>query len=574
MDTDDVAELILGPLLRHVGGHDATVWVETNAPCEVEVLGHRTPTFDVDGHHYALVVIDGLEPGQRHAYEVALDGRRAWPELGSPFPPSTIGTIDRDRTASVVFGSCRVTAPQVPPFTLSKDVDDRGRGIDALRTLALRLKERPAEELPDALLLLGDQIYADEVSPQALEFMRASRDLDAPPGEEVADFEEYTRLYWEAWRDAPIRWLLSTVPTAMIFDDHDVHDDWNTSAAWVERIRAEPWWEERIVGAFMSYWLYQHLGNLSPRELAEDGLFQRVKGLSDAASVLREFERKVDRGHEGTRWSYCRDLGCTRLVVLDSRAGRVLGPERRTMVDEHEWRWIEERVEGDFDHLLLATTLPLLLSPGMHHLEAWNEAVCAGAWGATAARAGEWLRQTLDLEHWAAFGESFARVAQLIEDVGAGRRGSAPASIVVLSGDVHHAYVAEVAFRRAAGVRSAVYQATCSPVRNPLDARERRLMRAATSRTAAIVAGALARAAGVAKPSIRWRLSGKPSFENQIATLNLDGRTAELRIERAVGEGNREPHFECVLERSLSGLAGPARVPARAPGDAEQTTRI
>src|SRR3712207_7788350 len=58
------------------------------------------------------------------------------------------------------------------------------------------------------------------------------------------------------------RSLLSTVPSAMIFDDHDVHDDWNTSAAWVRQVRAKPWWEERIVGAFMSYWVYQHLGNL------------------------------------------------------------------------------------------------------------------------------------------------------------------------------------------------------------------------------------------------------------------------------------------------------------------------
>ena len=574
MDTDVVAELILGPLLRHVGEHDATVWVETNAACEVEVLGHRAATFEVEGHHYALVVIDGLEPGERRAYEVALDGRRAWPELDSRFPPSTIGTIEGERAATVVFGSCRVTAPQVAPYTLSKDEDERGRGIDALRTLALQLQARPPDALPDALLLLGDQIYADEVSPQALEFIRSSRDTGAPPGEEVADFEEYSRLYWEAWRDPPIRWLLSTVPTAMIFDDHDVHDDWNTSATWVERMRAEPWWGERIVGAFMSYWLYQHLGNLSPRELAGDRLFQRVNGLADAGPELREFAANVDRGHEGTRWSYCRDLGRTRLVVLDSRAGRVLDPERRTMVDEHEWRWIEEQVEGDFDHLLLATTLPLLLAPGMHHLEAWNEAVCEGAWGATAARVGEWLRQALDLEHWAAFGESFARVTQLIEDVGAGRRGPAPASIVVLSGDVHHAYVAEVAFRREAGVQSAVYQATCSPVRNPLNARERRLMRAATSRTAAVIAGALASAARVARPSIRWRFSGKPSFDNQIATLALHGRGAELRIERPVGEGDRDPHFECILERSLSAHHVPARVPARTVDQAEETTRI
>ena len=61
-----------------------------------------------------------------------------------------------------------------------------------------------------------------------------------------------------------IRWLFSTVGVAMIFDDHDVHDDWNTSIAWLEEMRAKPWWEERIESALSSYWIYQHLGNLSP----------------------------------------------------------------------------------------------------------------------------------------------------------------------------------------------------------------------------------------------------------------------------------------------------------------------
>src|SRR5918992_1589362 len=57
------AELVLGPLLRYTGAHDATIWVETDAPCEVEVVadgtGHRARTFSVEGHHYALVRTGG-----------------------------------------------------------------------------------------------------------------------------------------------------------------------------------------------------------------------------------------------------------------------------------------------------------------------------------------------------------------------------------------------------------------------------------------------------------------------------------------------------------------------------------
>ena len=58
-----MANLLLGPILRYVGETDATVWVETSSPCEVEVLGRRTRTFEVASHHYALVRIDGVEPG-------------------------------------------------------------------------------------------------------------------------------------------------------------------------------------------------------------------------------------------------------------------------------------------------------------------------------------------------------------------------------------------------------------------------------------------------------------------------------------------------------------------------------
>jgi hypothetical protein len=42
-------------------------------------------------------------------------------------------------------------------------------------------------------------------------------------------------------------------------------------------------------------------------------------------------------------------LGRTRLLVLDSRAGRVLDEGRREMLSEKEWAWVEESVTGDFD---------------------------------------------------------------------------------------------------------------------------------------------------------------------------------------------------------------------------------
>ena len=68
-----VPELVLGPLLRYVGPTDATVWLETSSPCEVQAsvgnFSYRTSTFRVGDHHYALVRITDLEPGSPYQYE-------------------------------------------------------------------------------------------------------------------------------------------------------------------------------------------------------------------------------------------------------------------------------------------------------------------------------------------------------------------------------------------------------------------------------------------------------------------------------------------------------------------------
>src|SRR5689334_19201373 len=101
--------LVLGPLLRYVDDQVATVWVQADAACEVEVLGARARTFAVDGHHFALVVVEGLEHGVAHEYEVRFDGERVWPQAGSSFPPSSIRLVDAGRALDVVFGSCRIT---------------------------------------------------------------------------------------------------------------------------------------------------------------------------------------------------------------------------------------------------------------------------------------------------------------------------------------------------------------------------------------------------------------------------------------------------------------------------------
>jgi len=547
-----MADLLLGPLLRYVSDTEATVWVETSEPCEVRILGRREPTFTVCGHHYALVQIDGLEPGGFHEYDVSLDGQWRWPPREGGLPPSVIRTLTTGKPLDICFGSCRAAAPHERPYTLTKDEDENGYELDALHVLAEQMIDDQRDNWPELLFLLGDQVYVDEAAPRTRERIRARRDTSEPPGEEVIDFEEYTWLYRESWQDPLIRWLFSTVSTSMLWDDHDMSDDWNISRSWHEEMDRKEWWHERAIGGIMSYWIYQFIGNLSPQELAESELYSRVRGNSDATDVLHEWAHEIDTTASGHRWSFHRDIGGVRALFVDSRASRVLTEDRRAICDDDVWEWIVEHSQGDFEHLLIGTTVPWLLSPGFHHVEAWNERLCDGAWGGTVARRSERLRRAVDCDHWAAFQYSFGRLRDLIEEVGSGRRGTPPASIVVLSGDVHHAYLSEVEFDPGADVESRVYQGVCSPYRNPLSRKERTVVRAGFSRPFSAIASGLASLAGAPKPGIRWRTPEGPYFDNQVATLRLDGREATMRLDKTSADDEDETSLDKTFERRLA----------------------
>lgn len=528
--------LVLGPILRHVSETEATIWVQTDAPAVVEVLGAQAPTFEVSGHHYAVVVVDGLEPGSTTEYTVRLDGTQVWPEPDSGFPASVIRTrsADRERPLSMLFGSCRY------PKTGDKKIDDK-LGPDALDCHAQYLSTRPNTELPDALILLGDQVYADELTPAEREHLAGKRRRTMRtkrPPDEVVSFSEYEDLYRHTWSDPEIRWLLSTVPTAMIFDDHDIRDDWNTSAAWREQMAKVPWWRDRIRSGLAGYWVYQHLGNLGAAALRGDPDWQRVQAADgDVWPILADLADRADSetdGDKGLRFSYRWDVGDVRLVMVDTRNGRILSGGQRKMVSDREFDWLTEQLTENLDgvdHLVIGSSLPWLLPPALGDLQAINE-VASGRPGRR-GRFGEKIRQAVDFEHWPAFMDSFERLSDLIQRVANGDK-DGPATITVLSGDVHHSYAA----RADMPGPTAVHQLVCSPVHNHVPAYVRPAFKYTWSDGFSRFVRRWARHVGAPVPSFTWAAIGGPLYDNTIAAFEADGRSAEAVFEQPQADGS------------------------------------
>ncbi len=271
---------------------------------------------------------------------------------------------------------------------------------------------------------------------------------------------------------------------------------------------------------------------------------------ADTTAVVDEFARAADEHPEGHRWSYQRDLGRSRLLVVDTRAGRVTEEGARAMLDPTEWAWLDEHLVGDVDHLMVGSSLPVLLPVALHDLEAWDEALAGGAWGRRWTSTGERLRQSLDLEHWASFRTSFTALADKLTDVVAERRGAAPASVLLLSGDVHHSYLA---LAHPPGARAAVWQLVCSPLRNPLGGILRFGFVAAFWRLMAVPMRALRRAAGVPDTPWRWRVEQGPWFGNAICTVELSGRRASARWDAArSGDTAEGDHLELIASAVLT----------------------
>ena len=298
--------------------------------------------------------------------------------------PAEFARSVETRRCKIVFGSCRTAAPHDAPWSLELALDSRGRGVDALHVYAMWMVDHPQEEWPVLAVFLGDQIYADDSSPKTRERIAVARkSLDhydpekGLPPELVDGFEEYTWLYQESWSLEFEQWFFANVPTR---DDlrRPRHDRRLEHLGHLgTRDPPKRWWQDHVIGGLMTYWLYQHLGNLSPEQVRTEGLLEALGQVEDGEKLLRDWAMQSEEFTPVAgryRFSIVRDVGRVRLVMIDSRNVRMLEPKHRRMVDDEEWQWVVEACHADVDHLLIGTSLPAFVPGGLHDFQDWSEA--------------------------------------------------------------------------------------------------------------------------------------------------------------------------------------------------------
>ncbi len=77
-----------------------------------------------------------------------------------------------------------------------------------------------------------------------------------------AEYEQATLAVVEFGNNlSKVRRLLANIPSYMIFDDHDVTDDWNITGHWYDKVRTSSLGRRMVSNALAAYWAFQGWGN-------------------------------------------------------------------------------------------------------------------------------------------------------------------------------------------------------------------------------------------------------------------------------------------------------------------------
>jgi hypothetical protein len=322
----------------------------------------------------------------------------------------------------------------------------------------------------------------------------------APAGElrgiHAADFAEFSYLYEKAWTTPHVRKIFANIPSFMIFDDHEITDDWNLSEDWRKRVftKKDPYqyWPKTITDGIIAYWLYQGWGNLSPlvwkdRKLCKILLKARQTG-RDALPELRQTGfTEAARVPGDLIFHYRLPITSPKFLVTDMRTRRTLKPDDKSSAfDDKQLAWLKENLktsenrEAVFVVMSLPFLVPRFMSFAMSHprflarVKSIMENIRKAPWNWDAVEVKEIVRD-MDMEHpvrdatWTQMSNLLADLQNSVTNL---------KSVVLLSGDVHMSFNVRANLREnGREVPPELLQLVSSGSRNAPSGDDRRLVR-------------------------------------------------------------------------------------------------
>ncbi|MFC4701692.1 alkaline phosphatase D family protein [Glaciecola siphonariae] len=236
--------------------------------------------------------------------------------------------------------------------------------------------------------------------------------------------------------------VFAHVPTYMIFDDHDVTDDWNLTRGWEEQVYANPF-SRRIVGnALSAYFLCQGLGN--PIDKIRPLVEKAKLSFNDTSSTHESF---IDAVFEFSEWHYHLDTSPP-IHVLDTRTQRWRSESNKNkpsgLMDWEGLCELQQNIIGN-DSVIMVSAAPVY---GVKFIEAIQR-IFTTFGGAL----------MVDAENWMAHRGTASVMLNIFRHI------KTPPNFIILSGDVHYSFVYDVSlrFRRNS---PKILQFTCSGLHN------------------------------------------------------------------------------------------------------------
>lgn len=241
-----------------------------------------------------------------------------------------------------------------------------------------------------------------------------------------------------------VRRVLAHMPTAMIFDDHDVTDDWNLSREWEEVAYEEPFSRRVIGNALLGYFLNQAWGN-NP-DVFCNGFIDEIAAALQAPGE-EAHKLCIENLLRFEQWHYEWPTSPP-LVVVDTRTRRwrseVAAAQPSGLLD---WEGLTDlqHTLRDLDSVILVSPAPIF---GVKLIEVIQ-------------RIFTWFGKPLvvDAENWMAHPGSAHAILNIF------RHRKTPHHFVILSGDVHYSFVYDVELRGADGGPK-IWQICSSGTRN------------------------------------------------------------------------------------------------------------